>query len=120
MKVYQFLSLKEMYTFTNIKTKLPSILIEILNSLQECEAKPILVGGCIRDFFLKIDSKDFDIEIFNVEKLEDIQDILSKYGNVKLVGKSFGVLTLSVDGFDFDFALAREEKRLHLDTKVLK
>ncbi|RXJ99160.1 polynucleotide adenylyltransferase [Arcobacter sp. CECT 8986] len=101
-----------MFTYTNIKTNLPSILIEILNSLQEVGAKPILVGGCIRDFFLKIDSKDFDIEIFNVEKLEDIQDILSKYGNVKLVGKSFGVLTLSVDGFDFDFALARKEKKI--------
>ncbi|RXJ94445.1 polynucleotide adenylyltransferase [Malaciobacter molluscorum] len=101
-----------MYTFTNIKTKLPKILIKILHSLQEIGAKPILVGGCIRDYFLDINSKDYDIEIFNIDKLEKIQSVLSKYGNVKLVGKSFGVLTLSVDNFEFDFALAREEKKV--------
>ena len=46
---------------------------------------------------------------------------LSKFGNVKLVGKSFGVLTLKIDEYDFDFALPRIEKigKSHQDFEVI-
>lgn len=106
-----------MYMYINIKAKLPQILKNILKALQEAGAKPILVGGCIRDNLLKIPCKDYDIELFNIEKLEDIQEVLFSFGSVKLVGKSFGVLTLNVDGYDFDFALARQEKKVGLGHK---
>lgn len=101
-----------MFMYINIKAKLPQILKDILYALQDIGAKPILVGGCIRDNLLKIPCKDYDVELFNIEKLEDIQEVLSSFGSVKLVGKSFGVLTLNVDGYDFDFALARQEKKV--------
>ncbi len=75
-------------------------------------ALPILVGGCVRDSFLDIPSKDYDIEIFNIDSLEIIEKSLEKFGRVKEVGKSFGVLTLRIEEFDFDFALARTEKKV--------
>jgi len=100
---------------------LPVVLQTILNDLQSIGAKPIVVGGCVRDTLLGIECKDFDIEIFLVDSLELIEKTLSKHGSVKLVGKSFGVLILSVDGYDFDFAIARTEKKIgnsHQDFEV--
>lgn len=109
-----------MYT-TTIKFNIPLILKEILNTLQELKAKPILVGGCVRDFFLNIPVKDYDVEIFGIDSLDIIEKSLNKFGNVKLVGKSFGVLTLKVDGYDFDFALPRTEEKIgstHQDFQI--
>jgi len=110
-----------MYMYTNIKNNLPKVLINILKSLQEIGVKPILVGGCVRDSLLNISNKDFDIELFNIDSLDEVETILQKYGTVKQVGKSFGVLILNVDGYDFDFALARLEKKTghgHRDFEV--
>ncbi|WP_320036140.1 CCA tRNA nucleotidyltransferase [Halarcobacter sp.] len=73
---------------------------------------PILVGGCVRDHLLNIPSKDFDIELYNTTSLTSVENCLKKYGNVKEVGKSFGVLLLSTPEFSFDFALARQEKKI--------
>lgn len=99
---------------TTIKPNIPKILEEILNHLQKIGAKPILVGGCVRDSLLQIPCKDYDIEIFGIDSIELIEKSLKKFGNVKLVGKSFGVLTLKIDEYDFDFALARTEKKTGL------
>ena len=91
---------------------LPEILEDILKDLQEIGATPIIVGGSVRDFFLNIPVKDYDIEIFGIDSLETIQKSLEKFASVKLVGKSFGVLTLRVNEYDFDFALPRIEKKI--------
>ncbi|WP_418185038.1 CCA tRNA nucleotidyltransferase [Aliarcobacter vitoriensis] len=109
--------------FTNItKINLPKILIKILTDLQKIGSKPILVGGCVRDSFLNKKIKDYDIEIFDLNDIEIIQKTLEKYVSVKLVGKSFGVLTCKIDEFDFDFSLPRIEKKIgkyHQDFEVL-
>ena len=109
--------------FTTItKFNIPKVLENILKNLQEIGAQPILVGGCVRDFFLNIPIKDYDIEIFGIDCFETIEKTLKKYGSVKLVGKSFGVLTLRVDEYDFDFALPRTEKKIgnsHQDFEVI-
>lgn len=108
--------------FINItKINLPKILIEILKDLQETGFKPILVGGCVRDSFLNQEIKDYDIEIFNLDSLEILEKSLKKFGNVNLVGKSFGVLALKINEYDFDFSLPRVEKKVgntHQDFEV--
>ncbi|WP_080584773.1 CCA tRNA nucleotidyltransferase [Aliarcobacter butzleri] len=81
----------------------------------------MLVGGCVRDSFLNKKIKDYDIEIFNFDSLEILEKSLKKFGNVNLVGKSFGVLTLKIDEYDFDFSLPRIEKKIgnsHQDFEV--
>ncbi|MCT7561020.1 CCA tRNA nucleotidyltransferase [Aliarcobacter butzleri] len=81
----------------------------------------MLVGGCVRDSFLNKKIKDYDIEIFNFDSLEILEKSLKKFGNVNLVGKSFGVLTLKIDEYDFDFSLPRIEKKVgnsHQDFEV--
>lgn len=98
----------KMFT-TTTKLKLPYTLETVLNDLQKIGVTPILVGGCVRDHFFNIPNKDFDIELFGLNCLETIEKTLQKFGHVKLVGKSFGVLTLRVDDYDFDFSLPRRE-----------
>ncbi len=100
---------------------IPFILKQILYDLNSIGAKSILVGGCVRDHFLNISCKDYDIEIFNIYKTEELSSSLSKYSNVKFIGKSFGVLSLKIDNVNFDFALARSEIKTgfkHQDFKV--
>ncbi|MCT7549316.1 CCA tRNA nucleotidyltransferase [Aliarcobacter butzleri] len=81
----------------------------------------MLVGGCVRDSFLNKKIKDYDVEIFNFDSLKILEKSLKKFGNVNLVGKSFGVLTLKIDEYDFDFSLPRIEKKVgnsHTDFEV--
>ena len=104
------------------KFKIPSILEDILKDLQKIGATPIIVGGSVRDYFLNIPIKDYDIEIFGINSLDIILKSLEKFGSVKLVGKSFGVLTLKVNEYDFDFALPRTETKIgntHQDFEVI-
>lgn len=103
-----------MYTFSKRKNNffIPNILQDVLKALQEHGAKPVLVGGCVRDYFLDLEIKDYDVEIFNLNDYEHIAKILSAFGTVKLVGKSFGVLKLSTREYEFDFALPRVEKKV--------
>ncbi len=109
-------------SITTITLNIPKVLENILCNLQELGARPILVGGCVRDHFLNIPVKDYDVEIFGIDSYETIENSLKKFGSVKLVGKSFGVLTLRVDKYDFDFALPRTEKKIgnaHQDFEVI-
>ena len=59
-KVFQFHSHNKMFT-TTTKFKIPKVLENILNDLQELGATPILVGGCVRDFFMNKPCNDIDI-----------------------------------------------------------
>ena len=103
-----------MYTYTKIinSINLPSSLTKILDFLQEKGVKPLLVGGCVRDHFLNLPIKDYDIEVFNIKDFETLIKYLEPFGKVKLVGKSFGVLKLSIDNEEYDFALPRREKKV--------
>ncbi|MCT7496658.1 tRNA nucleotidyltransferase/poly(A) polymerase family protein [Aliarcobacter cryaerophilus] len=94
---------------TITKIKIPKILENIFEDLKSKQAKPIVVGGCVRDSFLNKEIKDYDIEVYNIDSIDSLKSVISKYKEPKLVGKSFGVLKLSVDDFDFDFSLPRTE-----------
>lgn len=105
-----------MYTFTKKKNNLPlPVTLEpILQALQEKNIRPVLVGGCIRDYFLNLPIKDYDIELYGCNETQTIENILSHFGEVKLVGKSFGVFKLRIKEDEYDFALPRlEEKTAH-------
>ncbi|MGJ0342445.1 CCA tRNA nucleotidyltransferase [Aliarcobacter cryaerophilus] len=91
------------------KIKIPKILENIFEDLKSKQAKPILVGGCVRDSFLNKEIKDYDIEVYNIDSIDSLKSIISKHKEPKLVGKSFGVLKLSVHDLDFDVSLPRTE-----------
>ena len=90
---------------------LPSELEPVIGHLIKHHCSPVLVGGYVRDALLGIESKDIDIEVYSVKNLETLQELLSPFGNVNAVGKSFGVLKLALEGFDIDFSLPRTESK---------
>lgn len=91
---------------------LPKILQTISKELHAKNAKAIIVGGSVRDHFLQLPSKDYDIEVYGLETMEELEKTLSHYGSVNLVGKSFGVLKFSYEGEEYDFSFPRSESKV--------
>lgn len=102
--------------FTIINSDLQSVLqkiisenpkiAQIINEIASHGAKAFLVGGGVRDLLLCLPLKDLDIEIHGLS-IQQLQDILAKYGPVSLVGESFGVLRLH--GLEIDWSLPRTD-----------
>ncbi len=95
-----------------INIPVPKILLTISKELIKRDAKMILVGGCVRDSFLEIGIKDYDIEVYGLNTLEMLEEILQSFGKVKLVGKSFGILKFVYEGREYDFAFPRTEEKI--------
>ncbi|CAA6800607.1 MAG: tRNA nucleotidyltransferase (EC (EC [uncultured Sulfurovum sp.] len=96
---------------------IPDIVKQISKDLNEVNAKALIVGGSVRDHFLELPIKDYDVEVYGLERLEDLEKILLKYGSVNLVGKSFGVLKFVHEGEEYDFSFPRTEQKTALGHK---
>jgi len=92
--------------------QLPEILKCISHRLHSVNAKAIVVGGSVRDHFLKLPIKDYDIEVYGLESLEALESVLSEFGSVNLVGKSFGVLKFVYENEAYDFSFPRLESKV--------
>jgi len=91
---------------------IPKIVKIISKELLEHNAKAIVVGGSVRDHFLEFPIKDYDVEVYGLSKIEELEAILSKHGSVNLVGKSFGVLKFVYEGEEYDFSFPRTEEKV--------
>ena len=89
----------------------PNNLQNIFDKLNRYSINAIIVGGYVRDKFLNLDSKDIDIELYGVTSFEKLENILQEFGDVNLVGKSFGVCKLKVKDLDLDFTLPRTDNK---------
>ncbi len=89
----------------------PKIIQTISTELQKQNATAILVGGSVRDHFLELPIKDYDIEVYGLETMDELEAILSRFGSVNLVGKSFGVLKFIYEGEEYDFSFPRVETK---------
>jgi len=88
---------------------LPNSVQKLCNLLITHHYQPIIVGGYVRDSFLHVESKDIDIELYNVSTLDELIPLLSQYYSVNEVGRSFGVLKVSLEAFEIDISLPRTE-----------
>ncbi len=91
---------------------IPKIIQTISQTLIDHNAKAIIVGGSVRDHLLNLPLKDYDIEVYGLRSLEELETILSYYGSVNLVGKSFGILKFSYGGDEYDFSFPRLEQKI--------
>jgi len=90
----------------------PNKLNIIFDKLYLFGIKPIIVGGYIRDNILELDSKDIDIELYGLDSLEVLENILQEFGDINTVGKSFGVCKLNFHDLELDFSLPREDSKI--------
>jgi len=95
-----------------VRPSLPFALQPIIACLIDHGIKPVLVGGYLRDLLLHTtQSKDIDIELYNVTSLDQLIGLLSPFSKLHEVGKSFGVLKLTYQGYELDFSLPRSEHK---------
>jgi tRNA nucleotidyltransferase (CCA-adding enzyme) len=98
----------------------PCKLDPIFDKLKNHNLQPIIVGGFVRDALLEIESKDIDIEIYGTKSYDELEDLLKEFGDVNLVGKSFGVCKLKFDDLDLDFSLPRVDSKIGSGHKGFK
>lgn len=79
--------------------------------VEQAGGKLYSVGGAVRDTILGKESKDLDILITGVP-LDKLEQILSKYGKVDSVGKSFGIIKFNTPQTgEIDIAIPRTERK---------
>lgn len=92
-----------------MKEYLSSFVLQILTKLNEEGGKPVLVGGCVRDYYCRKPFKDIDIEVFHLS-FEKVEKILSSLEGVHYVGNSFGVF--KARNLNVDISLPRKDNKI--------
>lgn len=85
--------------------------LKFLADIEKRGGEVYLVGGNVRDLFLGVEHKDFDL-LVRLLSYETLTQVLKTYGWVGQVGKSFGILKFrprDANGIEFDFSLPRTE-----------
>ena len=93
-------------TLNDIQKQYP-VVREIVDEISAHGGRVFLVGGAVRDLFLGRPIKDIDIEVHGIS-FNELEALLKRFGEVSLIGKSFGVLRYP--GLDIDFAVPRIDK----------
>jgi tRNA nucleotidyltransferase (CCA-adding enzyme) len=90
--------------------QLPPELLPVLNAIRRV-GRARLVGGCVRDWLLGLDPKDFDIEVAGTS-FDSLLGVLAPLGSTDIVGRSFGVIKLRLrSGTEYDISLPRRESK---------
>ncbi|MDQ3000274.1 MAG: polynucleotide adenylyltransferase [Fibrobacterota bacterium] len=89
---------------------LPKRLLQIAMEINQAGGSIYVVGGWVRDLLLDIPCHDYDLEVYGLE-MEMLFNILVRHAKPNLVGKSFGIITMRIDGLNFDFAFPRTENK---------
>ena len=90
---------------------IPESLSAVLERTPEIE-RSYLVGGCVRDWLFGKECKDIDVEVYGVD-YGMLVKALSRWGRTDLVGKSFGVVKLTLgSGETFDFSVPRRDSKV--------
>ncbi len=89
---------------------LPRALAQVLAETPALR-RAYLVGGCVRDAVRGAPVKDYDVEVHG-PGFDELATALGRWGRVDLVGRSFGVIKLTLgDGQTFDFSLPRRDSK---------
>jgi tRNA nucleotidyltransferase (CCA-adding enzyme) len=86
------------------KNKVPYQVLSTIHKIEQNKFKAYLVGGAVRDLLLKREPKDYDIA--TNAPLEVLQSL---FENCKVVGASFGVVLVNIDGMDIQIARFRSD-----------
>lgn len=89
---------------------LPKRLLQIATEINQAGGSIYLVGGWVRDLLFDIPCHDYDLEVYGLD-MERLFNILVRHAKPNLVGKSFGIITMRIDGLNFDFAFPRTENK---------
>lgn len=84
---------------------------KVAQAIIDAGYSPMLVGGYVRDNIIGRKSKDIDIEVHGGASLSSLEKALSKVSKVDLVGQSFAVIKVNIDGEEIDVSLPRTDSK---------
>ena len=94
----------------------PNLRLEIIERIKNKNGQSYVVGGYVRDMLMfdlgcteEFNCKDIDIEVYGLSS-EELERTLSEFGEVDLIGKSFG--TYKIKGYNADFSLPRKDYKI--------
>jgi tRNA nucleotidyltransferase (CCA-adding enzyme) len=92
------------------------MLKSIFKDIRTIGGQAYIVGGYVRDKLLGLDSKDIDIEVYQISP-QELEGILANYGEFRLVGKSYPIYLLGEYEFSFPQQIieGRQKKKLIAD-----
>ena len=82
-------------------------ILQISKAVSEAGGRALIVGGYVRDGLMGFDPKDVDIEVYGLP-VDALKDVLSKFGDVEMVGKAFGVFKV----LGCDVSLPRRDSKI--------
>lgn len=85
--------------------------LQVARAVQAAGGRALLVGGSVRDMLVGVPAKDFDVEVYGVSA-ELVAELAGQLGKVSDVGKAFGILKLSANGYDVDISLPRTDSKI--------
>jgi len=94
----------------NSAVALPASIHTLCRHIERAGGHAWLVGGCVRDLILGMQSKDFYLEVYGLQQNE-LDQALNKLGRTEHVGRHFGVFKLWLDQLEIDVALPRSESK---------
>ncbi len=89
--------------------------LDYIQKIQDHNGKCYVVGGFVRDVFLGRESKDIDIEVYNIE----FDELVKLFGRDAIIYSNFGVF--NVLETNTEFSLPRKENKIghkHADFKI--
>jgi len=92
--------------------------MEILRNISKAflqeKIEAYYVGGCVRDWEMGLEPEDIDICLVGVKNYKDVKRILLPFCSdvIEAVGKQFPNWIAVINGRNYDFALARTEKKV--------
>ena len=89
---------------------IPVRLAPVLERLVASGGRPYIVGGAVRDVLAGFAPNDVDVEVFGLEP-HQVDAALSQF-KVDPVGRSFGVLKVTIERETFDVALPRRDSKM--------
>lgn len=85
----------------------PEKVIELCKAVRTAGGRALLVGGCVRDMIRNEESKDWDLEVYQLDP-QKLRELLDQFGTVNVVGEAFTVYKI---GKDLDVSLPRRERK---------
>ena len=95
---------------------IPESLENIVHDISDANGMALLVGGAVIDTIQGRPIKDWDVEVYKLS-LQQLEDILGNHGKTDLVGKSFGIIKVRINGDEYDFSVPRKENKIGLGHK---
>ncbi|HKS28857.1 MAG TPA: HD domain-containing protein [Pyrinomonadaceae bacterium] len=85
----------------------PEKILRLARAVRTAGGRALLVGGCVRDWLMGVEPKDWDVEVYGVEP-QALRALLETFGSVNVVGEAFTVYKL---GHHLDVSLPRRERK---------